>query len=584
MKLRSFLSFLIPGILALFALSAGGFYWLRANTPLNLLQGGPTGAPVAAMFVPKSAPAMLSMLVNPDRLEALQQVFSPFQEKGRCLRLATPTHSEFNQIKKSLLANTGLDYSRDIKPWLGDEITLAVTATDFDRDRSNGKQIGLLLALASDDPDLSREFLERFWQKPTVSGENIVSEQYKGVKLIYRRGSAGNTLSSLSSEGSPNLATAVVGSSSTNHHSFVLLANHPKVLREAINNVQAANLNLNNNPEYQKTLEELKGGRIAVAFANIAELSDWIVTQKAIGDAQKANPIASPSTLAIAMGVNPQGLLAEAVLVSPEGKYFQSPASKSGLVKALDYVPGASPFVAASRDLNHLWTEIAAGVAGNDLLSKLVNQPLADLKVSWGIDLAEDIFSWVRGEYVLALLPRPNRSSPDWMFAAEKSPESEKAIARLDAIALSQDYSIGSFNLNNQKISAWTRLTTSSNFDNKNTAIKAEAKGVHATVGEYEVFTTSVEAMDEALKASQTGSLAGNSEFQTSIAPLPQLNYGYLYLDWPSSRPVWERQIPLLRLIELSARPFFDHLRSLTLTSTGEEAGVRRGSAFIRLN
>ena len=577
MKLRSFFSFLIPGILALLALSAGGFYWLTTKTPLNLLQGGPTGAPAAAIFVPKSAPAMLSMLVNPDRLEALQQVFSPFQEKGR-------SHSEFNQIKKSLLANTGLDYNRDIKPWLGDEITLAVTGKDFDRDRSNGKQTGLLLALATHDPDLSREFLERFWQKPAVSGEDISFEQYKGVKLIYRKGSVSNTLSSLSLGGSPNLATAVVGSSSTNRNSFVLFANHPKVLREAINNVQAANLNLNNNSEYQQNLQELKGGRIAVIFANLSEVNDWIGTQNVIGDAQKENSILPLSTLAIAMGINQQGLLAEAVLLSPDAKKFQFIAPKSGLVKALNYVPTSSPFVAASTDLNHLWNELSAGVASSDLLSRLVNQPIADLKVSWGIDLVKDIFSWVRGEYVLALLPRPDRSAPDWIFAVEKSPDSEKAIARLDAIALSQDYSIGSFNLNNQKIYAWTRLTTSSNFDRKNTAIKAEAKGVRATVGEYEVFTTSVEAMDEALKASQTGALSGNSDFQTSIAPLPELNYGYLYLDWPSSRAVWEQQIPLLRLIELSARPFFDRLRSLTLTSTGGEAGVRRGSVFIRLN
>ncbi|HLO48779.1 MAG TPA: DUF3352 domain-containing protein [Kamptonema sp.] len=577
MKLRSFFSILIAGVLALLALSVGGFYWLTAHTPLNLLQGGPTGTPAAAIFVPKSAPAMLSMLVNPDRLEALRQVFAPPQERQR-------SHAEFNQIKKSLLFNTGLDYSRDIEPWLGEEITFAVTGTDFDRDRSNGKQVGILLAVASNNVERSREFLELFWQKPTVAGEDVVVEQYKGVKLTYRKAKSSSDFSPLSSGISSSFATAVVGSSSTNRDSFVLFANHPKVLREAINNVQASNLSLNNAAEYQQVFKELKQGRIAVGFANISELNDWIGTKKTVSNEEKESSTTSPATLAIALGVNRQGLLAEAVVVSPDSKDVLSTSPQSEPVKALNYVPAASPFVAASRDLNHLWNQLSTGVGSNDVLSKLVNQPIADLKVSWGIDLAKDIFSWVRGEYALALLPRPDRSGADWIFAAEKSPDSEKAIARLDAIAQSQDYSIGNFSLNNQKISAWTRLTTSSNLDRKNTAIKAEAKGVRATVGEYEIFTTSVEAMDESLKASQIGNVASNSDFQTAIAPLPQLNHGYLYLDWPSSRAVWERQIPLLRLIELSGRPFFDHLRSITLTSTGGEAGIRRGSAFIRLN
>ena len=90
--------------------------------------------------------------------------------------------------------------------------------------------------------------------------------------------------------------------------------------------------------------------------------------------------------------------------------------------------------------------------------------------------------------------------------------------------------------------------------------------------------------MDAALKAAETGSLVANQDFQISIEPLPPSNDGYFYLDWPSSRAIWEKQIPLLRLIELSARPLFDHLRSLTVTSTGEITGIRKSTIFMRLN
>ena len=576
MKLRSFFSFLIAGVLALLALSAGGFYWLTTQTPLNLLNGGPTTTPAAAVFVSKQAPLLASMLVNPDRLESLRQVFATPAERSR-------SHAEFEQIKKSLLANTGLDYSRDIQPWIGDEITLAITAPDFDRDSNNGKQTGFLLALSSQNADRSQQFLDSYWQKQSLATKAVQFEQYKGVKLTYKELATVNKkseqISPLNRLSLPNsslpssFATALVSGSldSENNSNFVLFANNQKVLRNAIDNVEAANLNLNNSPEYQKALQQLSQGRIALAFVNLPQ-----------PEIEKS-PQLSLNSLAVAVGVNRRGLVAQTALVTDRQNTAIPTLSEP--VPALQYIPSASPFAIVSTDLSNFWTDLSSAVATNPEVSKLVDRTLADIQTAWGINLAQDIFNWVKGEYALAVLPGLSNSS-DWIFVAEKSADSQKAIARLDEIARSKEYSIGSFTLRNQKITAWTQLTTSQNYGKENktkSAIETEAKGVRATVGKYEIFTTSVEAMDEALKAAETGSLVANQDFQTSIEPLPQSNDGYFYLDWPSSRAIWEKQIPLLRLIELSARPFFDHLRSLTVTTTGEIVGIRKATIFIRL-
>lgn len=576
MKLRSFFSFLIAGVLALLALSAGGFYWLTTQTPLNLLNGGPTTTPAAAVFVSKQAPLLASMLVNPDRIEALRQVFATPAERSR-------SHAEFEQIKKSLLANTDLDYSRDIQPWIGDEITFAIATPDIDRDRNNGQQTGFLLALSSQNSDRSQKFLDSYWQKQSVITKSVQFEQYKGVKLSYQDLSKitqkSQSISPLNRLNLPSaslpssFATALINSSvnSENNHNFVLFANNPKVLRDAIDNLEVGNLSLNNSPEYQKALQQLTQGRIALGFVNIPQPE----TEK--------TPQLSLNSLAVAVGVNRRGLVAQTALVtSPENTTIPA---LSEPVQALQYIPSASPFAVASTDLSNFWTELSSAVATNPEVSKLADRTLADIQTAWGINLPQDIFNWVKGEYALAVLP--GASNSDWIFAAETSADSQKAIARLDEIARSKEYSIGSFTLRNQKITAWTQLTTNSNYgnqDKRKNAIETEAKGVRATVGKYEIFTTSVEAMDEALKAAETGSLVANQDFQTSIEPLPLSNDGYFYLDWPSSRAIWEKQIPLLRLIELSARPFFDHLRSLTITSTGETAGIRKATIFMRLN
>ena len=577
MKLRSFFSFLVVGVFALLALSAGGFYWLTTQTPLNLLNGGPTNTPAAAVFVSKQAPLLVSMLVNPDRIEALRQVFATPAERSR-------SHAEFEQIKKSLLANTNLDYSRDIQPWIGDEITFAIATPDIDRDRNNGQQTGFLLALSSRNSDRSQQFLDSYWKKQSATTKLVKSEQYKGIQLTYKELptinqksqsiSPLNRLNLPSSNLPSNFATALIGDSYDlkNNHNFVLFANDPKVLRDAIDHLEVANLNLNNSPEYQKALQQLTQGRIALGFVNIPQ-----------PEIEK-NPQVSLNSLGVAVGVNRRGLVAETALVtSPENTTIPK---LSEPVQALQYIPSASPFAVASTDLNNFWTDLSSTVSTNPEVSKLADRTLADIQTAWGLNLPQDIFNWVKGEYALAMIPGLSNSS-DWIFAAETSADSQKAIARLDEIARSKEYSIGSFTLRNQKITAWTQLTTNPNYGNENkrkSAIETEAKGVRATVGKYEIFTTSPEAMDEALKAAETGSLVANQDFQTSIEPLPTSNNGYFYLDWPSSRAIWEKQIPLLRLIELSARPLFDHLRSLTITSTGETAGIRKATIFMRLN
>lgn len=577
MKLRSFFSFLLAGVLALLGLSAGGFYWLTTHTPLNLLAGGPTTTPAAAVFVSKQAPLLASMLVNPDRLEALRQVFATPEERSR-------SHAEFEQIKKSFLGNTGLDYSRDIQPWIGDEITLAVTNPDFDGDSSNGKQTGFLLAVSSQKVDRSQKFLDSYWRQQSRGDKTVQSEIYKGVRINYKQAPKSQKKSASLSPFNPfslptsklpsSFATAAIGGNfnSGNNQSFVLFSNSPIVIRDAINNLETANLNLNNTPEYQKALQQLTQGRIALAFVNLPQ------------SATEQNPQVSLNSLAVAVGVNRRGLLAQTALVTSRENTASPTLSEP--VQALQYIPSASPFAVASTDLRNFWADLSSAVSTNPEVSNLVDRTLGDIQQLWGVNLPQDIFDWVQGEYALAVLPNSSNGA-DWIFAAEKSADSQQAIDKLDEIARSKEYSIGSFTLRNQKITAWTQLTTSQNYgkeNNRKSAIETEAKGVRATVGKYEIFTTSVEAMDAALEAAETVSLVANQDFQTSIEPLPPSNDGYFYLDWPSSRAIWEKQIPLLRLIELSARPLFDHLRSLTVTSTGEITGIRKATIFMRLN
>jgi hypothetical protein len=211
------------------------------------------------------------------------------------------------------------------------------------------------------------------------------------------------------------------------------------------------------------------------------------------------------------------------------------------------------------------------------------------LQSRWGIQLSEDIFSWVQGEYALSLLPRPDRANPDWIFVAQKAAETtmEEALEHLDDVAEQRGLSVGTLPLGERTITAWTKLVTSTTAvkgkDDSLMKLEAQVQGVRANVGNYEIFTTSIEAMDEALKGLEK-SLANSDNFKEAVAPLPEQNDGYLYLDWTRGGSFIERQLPIVRVVELVAKPLFDHLRSLSVSSYGIDNGIQRSKLFFRLD
>jgi hypothetical protein len=180
MKRSLFFSAIATVVVVLLLIGVGGFYWINSQSPLSLLRGGTTNTPEAAIFVPKQAPAMVSLLVNPEKLESLRQLAARPSDRRQ-------SRQELERFKSSLLASSSLDYRQDIQPWLGEEVTLALTSPDIDRDATNGNQPGYLMVLTSRNPAKSREFLQLLFSQRAIAGRDLVSETYQGVNIFSDR-------------------------------------------------------------------------------------------------------------------------------------------------------------------------------------------------------------------------------------------------------------------------------------------------------------------------------------------------------------------------------------------------------------
>ncbi len=538
------------------------------------LPPGKAATPQAAMFIPRQAPLVLSLLVNPERLAGYRKL------------LTGKSGSDLGQPIQTLLTKAGLDYDKDIQPWVGDEITLAIASLDIDRQPNNGQQPGYLLALEVRDIERSRAFLDQFWQRQAAAGQNLKVEQSQGVKLTSTQGKRLNWQPAKKRSKLPpsldSVATAMVGKQ------FVLVANSAKVLRDALNNVQATDLGLASASYYQQAVDSLEQPRIGFAFVNLPELAQW-----QFKSAAQPAPTTTPPVydrLAVAIGANQDGLLLENALIAASG--LELPPITPPLtapVTALKYLPETSALVAAGQDLQMTWTQLNQGIQGYPILAKLLGQSLVDAGNQWGLDFPQDVFAWVKGEYSLGLVPAEKGSQANWVFVAEDSNAAEQGIRHLDQIAAKQGFSAGPLNIDNQKISAWTKLiTTVDPAPSKpkaqsagSTLIQAEVVGTHLSLEDYILLASSLDAIKQAV---QPQSLLNKPEFKQAIAPLAQPNNGYLYLDWTKLHPVLEQKFPLLQPLEELASPLFEHLRSLSLASYGRQGRIQRSQIFVRLN
>ena len=243
---RSFIRILVTGAIAITILTIFIVIAIATQSSIGLSRGVNT-LPSGTAFVPRQAPAMISLVANPEKLYGIRQVNLPLSKRsGDRQQWQKWSRDNFNKL--------GLDY-RQLKPWLGNELTLAVTALDYDRNLNNGVQPGYLLAAKIKNTQLAKESLENlFPQRDRVS-----VDRYKGANIIAYSPQA---------KSSNIRSHAIVGN-------FVLFANHPQIIREAINQAQAVNLNLEHSDKYREAIANTTQPRIAIAYIDVPKTLAW---------------------------------------------------------------------------------------------------------------------------------------------------------------------------------------------------------------------------------------------------------------------------------------------------------------------
>jgi Protein of unknown function (DUF3352) len=514
---------------------------VSVHRSIRLLDRNQPQPPASAIFVPKNSPAAISLLANVDELVNLSSLATPTAKQSSA-------RQAIRKWQQQLGDRLHLDYRREIEPWLGEEITIAITDLDFDRLPQNGAQPGYLAILSSRNTEVSNRIIQSWWDRQ-IAANRLKLETYQGVKLGYNR--------------RDKIASAIVGDR------YILFANHPKVLRAAINNRQIPHLSILDNTDYQQVVAANSHHKIGIGYARLPDLHRWL--------GQKAGekyPIAG-----VNIGVDRQGLIADLSLYpnTPDPKIVDPTAipTQPKLVNTLKYLPRQSKIAIAGTDLAHWQQQLATILPELKSLTPTLERTIAAIGKQLSINLTENIFSWTTGEYAIAAIPNPTRTTTDWMFiAARTQPERvDEAIGYFDQLASLAGYNVGLLPWPENQVIGWTKLVTETS---SNTArLIAEVAGVHTNVGDkYTIFASSVEAMDATLKAIDKQSILDSDRYKRS-ANLLTATDGYFYGNWQTIKLLLPKQLQAQPLVKSVSDGIFAGLPNISF-SRYVEAGIQR--------
>jgi Protein of unknown function (DUF3352) len=541
MKSRSLAIAIIVGIISLLIVGTNAYGWVSVHRSIRLLDRNQPQPPASAIFVPKNSPAAISLLANVDELVNLSSLATPTAKQSSA-------RQAIRKWQQQLGDRLHLDYRREIEPWLGEEITIAITDLDFDRLPQNGAQPGYLAILSSRNTEVSNRIIQSWWDRQ-IAANRLKLETYQGVKLGYNR--------------RDKIASAIVGDR------YILFANHPKVLRAAINNRQIPHLSILDNTDYQQVVAANSHHKIGIGYARLPDLHRWL--------GQKAGekyPIAG-----VNIGVDRQGLIADLSLYpnTPDPKIVDPTAipTQPKLVNTLKYLPRQSKIAIAGTDLAHWQQQLATILPELKSLTPTLERTIAAIGKQLSINLTENIFSWTTGEYAIAAIPNPTRTTTDWMFiAARTQPERvDEAIGYFDQLASLAGYNVGLLPWPENQVIGWTKLVTETS---SNTArLIAEVAGVHTNVGDkYTIFASSVEAMDATLKAIDKQSILDSDRYKRS-ANLLTATDGYFYGNWQTIKLLLPKQLQAQPLVKSVSDGIFAGLPNISF-SRYVEAGIQR--------
>jgi len=371
---------LIVAVGATIALAAGvgAGYWAFLQRQLISAR-----LPVGVENIPQDAWMTLTVATDPSQWQELRQLGTVKTQALLDARLV--------EWRDRLVTDYGYNYQRDIQPWIGSEITLAFLSTSTPSSPTPPSPLTTppksSLVMVLPIADVTR--VQRLWTDPqTAGGRQWTTDSYKGIQIR---------------ETKVNQHALVVGV--LGNQEIVVSPDRPAVEQE-IDTYRGAD-SVAKIPGYQQNLDHmvvadpflrlyLNAAQVQtiVAADSIQAVPSWI-----FGFLQGNQGIAA----AVSLKADRIQIQAAGWLPSNSDRRY-SVENKATAIPA--FLPEETLMMLTGGDIQALWQQFnQLPIADPKSLSNPANLRQG-IQETTGLDLEQDILSWMNGEFAIALVPR----------------------------------------------------------------------------------------------------------------------------------------------------------------------------------
>jgi hypothetical protein len=478
-----------------------------------------------AKFVPENAYAIAHLSTDPQTWAKLERFGTPEAQ--------TLVKQRIQELQQTVLKDTQIDYDKDLKPWVGD------MAIAFLPNTSNlPNQTNSLMVVGIKNKVNAAAFASKL-ASATVG--KTKQTDYNGV--------------SISSTANDRLHTAIV-------KDHLILSADQTTVQQAIDTLKGKP-SLANKSGASEVLSHKTDLKDPIARLYVIDYAT-AVQQMASRSSSNALPATTleqakqVKSFVGGIGADPVGLRAKAIIdFNPQ------------LYKGFDFKPTPGKIIArfpsdtmaliSGSGISQIWSQALAQANETPELQKSLEQ-LRELPSAIGLDLTKDVFSWMNGEFAIALLPADQGVlAPvgfSGMVIVETSDRStaEATLNKLDNLARGNVVRVGQRDTDGKSVTEWS--------------VPQGAILSHGWLDQKTVFLTLGSSADSATKRSTT--LDTNELFKTTTGSLPKDNTGYFFVDMEKAMAIANRNslASSKQPLPTETKAILESIRGIGVTST----------------
>ncbi len=526
-------------------------YWLLSQRQLsssNLLVG--------ANIIPGDALFAVSLTTDPQQWQKLRE----FGTK----ETQTELDKNLVELRDRFLTNNGYDFQKDIAPWVGNDVTIAILAPGTaskpapkpvtTNENTASDQQSMVMVLPVKNSEIAKSILAK---PKTLKQGKWIDRTYQGIAIKQSEGQTGENFSAALLDGR-----------------FLVITDSPKATERAID-------------AYKNKTSLATTGGFAENFPKIANqqrFAQFYVNVPTAAKIAAASPNRPLPAQVLAQLQNNQGL-AGTMTLEAEGIRFQgvswlNPNSQRVLAvenkagKMQSRVPAETLMMLSGGNLQRLWRDYVLTSQRNPLSPIAPEQIRGGIKSLTDLDLDKDLLSWMKGEFSLSLIPTtPKPGLPDdfrvgllFMVQTSDRNSAEASIEQLDEVMRNQyQFQVQPAKVADQPVVNWV-------------SPYGTLTATHGWLDKDVAFLVVGAPITDKIVPKPNNILASTLPFQQTVPTEPNPTNGQFFLD--VERTV--KNFPLPTLIP-NQQSLLAATRSIGMTSAVSDNRSNRYDVFIAL-